>query len=251
MNGVDGVNTAIRNVAWKVQKSFRSRGILGTAARCMLELLALAGLRSLARARRTDSGYEFDERYGVDTCGIIDLGRLQVDSPNWRFGGSYQAIAPALFENIITRLNIRHDEYIFIDMGSGKGRALLLASAYPFKKIIGVEFVPKLHRVAVANIAKFRSEHRRCKDIRSVCMDATAFKIPPDPVVYYFFNPFEARVMEAVLENIERSFDNCSRSVWLVFVHTWTDELAKEWKRFGRVYSNESDGRFSIYKNRV
>ena len=242
---------AIRNVAWKVQKSFRSRGILGTVVRSMSELIGLVGLRSSARARYTDSGYEFDEMYGVDTCGIIDLGGQQVDSPNWRFGSTYQAIAPALFENIITRLDIRHDEYIFIDMGSGKGRALLLASAYPFKKIIGLEFSPKFHRVAVANIAKFRSEHRRCKDIRSVCMDATAFKIPPDPAVYYFYNPFEARVMEAVLENIERSLDNCSRSVWLVFLDTAIDELAEGSKRFGRVYSDVSERRVSIYKNRV
>lgn len=248
MNRVIRVNMAIRNVAWKVQKSFRFRGILGTAVRCMSKLVALAGLQSSVQSSHTDSGFEFDERYCVDTCGIIELGGLQVDSPNWRFGSSYQAVAPALFGNLIARLDIRHDEYIFIDMGSGKGRALLLASAYPFKEIIGVEFSPKLHRVAVGNIATFRSEDRRCKDIRSVCMDATAFKIPPDPAVYYFYNPFEERVMETVLKNIERSLDNCSRSVWLVFQHTALDQLAEESKWFSRTYSDERKLRTSIFK---
>lgn len=240
---------AVRDLAFKVQKSFRARGALGTVGRCMSELIDFFHFRRSARHLDDKAGRQFDELYGVDTCGIISLGRLQIESPNWRFGVRYQSLSPRSFNNILARLDLRHDEYIFVDMGSGKGRALLLASMYPFKQIIGVEFSPELQRVAVANIAKFRSEHQRCRDIRSVCMDATAFKIPPDPAVYYFYNPFEARVMEAVLENIERSLQRCSRMVWLVFLHTALDKLAARSERFVELYSDASNGRVSIYHN--
>jgi len=36
-------------------------------------------------------------------------------------------------------------KFTFIDLGAGKGRALLMASDYLFQKIIGVEFMPELH----------------------------------------------------------------------------------------------------------
>lgn len=31
-------------------------------------------------------------------------------------------------------------DYDFLDFGSGKGRTLLMAASFPFKKITGVEF---------------------------------------------------------------------------------------------------------------
>lgn len=235
------MNMAIRNVAWKVQKSFRSRGVLGTVKQ------ALSWLNG--RAKRTDSGSEFDEMYGVDTCGIIDLGGLQVDSPNWRYGCRYQAIAPEEFGEIIARLEIQHHDYIFVDIGSGKGRALLLASAFPFKKIIGVEFSIKLHQIASSNIAKYKLEDRSCQDIISLCMDATEFKIPSDPAVFYFYNPCEAPVLRAILKNIEHSLENCSLCVWLVFVNVITDELTDGLKKFNRVYHDMSEREVSIYKS--
>ena len=34
------------------------------------------------------------------------------------------------------------------DLGSGKGRTLLMASDYPFRRIVGVELLPALHQIA-------------------------------------------------------------------------------------------------------
>ncbi len=82
----------------------------------------------------------------------------------------YFATEPWLFEQImdalarsIQRLAISQEavaqtmlqDFTFIDLGSGKGRVLLMASEYPFQKIIGVEFMPELHRAAQKNIAGY------------------------------------------------------------------------------------------------
>ena len=53
-------------------------------------------------------------------------------------------------------------DFIFIDLGSGKGRALLMASDYPFRRIVGVELLPQLHRAAQDNLTKYRSETQQC-----------------------------------------------------------------------------------------
>ena len=55
------------------------------------------------------------------------------------------AIEPARFRKVLASLQIAFHDYTFIDFGSGKGRALLLASEFPFKRIIGLEFSPELH----------------------------------------------------------------------------------------------------------
>jgi hypothetical protein len=40
----------------------------------------------------------------------------------------------------LAALPIAYDKFAFVDCGSGKGRTLLIASEFPFKFIIGVEF---------------------------------------------------------------------------------------------------------------
>jgi tRNA G46 methylase TrmB len=44
------------------------------------------------------------------------------------------------------------------DLGSGRGRALLLASHVPFEQIIGIEVSPQLHR-SLQSMSETRSLH--------------------------------------------------------------------------------------------
>ena len=82
-------------------------------------------------------------------------------------------------------------------MGSGKGRALV-AAALPFRRIVGVEFSPELEELARANVERFMRKSAYGGSIESVCEDATAYDLPPEPLVLHFFNPFEEPVMRDV-----------------------------------------------------
>ena len=73
--------------------------------------------------------------------------------------------------------------HLFIDFGSGKGRALLLASELPFKKIVGIEFSPPLHEIARANWRNYLSATQRCKAVELLCLDVVEYAIPPEPAV--------------------------------------------------------------------
>ena len=75
----------------------------------------------------------------------------------WLFEQIMQAIALSIRQSAVSQ-GLAHDalgDFTFIDLGSGKGRVLLMASDYPFKKIIGVEFMPELHRAAQENITGY------------------------------------------------------------------------------------------------
>jgi len=43
------------------------------------------------------------------------------------------------------------DRFSFVGLGAGKGRAVAVASAFPFRAIVGIELNPKLCRVATRN----------------------------------------------------------------------------------------------------
>jgi tRNA G46 methylase TrmB len=83
------------------------------------------------------------------------------------FHSPYQPTEPALFREMMARLPIEFDRFTFVDIGSGKGRTLLMASEYPFWKIVGVELIAELHDAAEENIRDYRSPTERCMHIES------------------------------------------------------------------------------------
>ena len=160
--------------------------------------------RALSHRAGDDPGRAFDERFGVDTVGIVRLERLALRGPNRDLGQRYQASDPTEFRKTICSLEIRFEDFVFIDYGSGKGRALLLASEFPFKRIVGIEFSEILHEIARANIAAYSAPSQRCASIESLWMDAAEYDLPQDPLVLYFYNPFLEPLMQDVVDRVHK-----------------------------------------------
>ena len=110
-----------------------------------------------------------------------------------------------------------HDEYVFIDFGSGKGRALLLASMFPFREIIGVEHSAVLTEVAKKNIQIFKDDLQACRNLTAVCHDATVYAIPPVKTVLFFNNPFDGDLMRLMVASVEKSLRDFPRSIYVVY----------------------------------
>ncbi len=109
------------------------------------------------------------------------------------------------------------DQYTFIDLGSGKGRTLLLASEYGFPRIIGVELLPALHRAAEENIRAYCEANHPASQIESVLMDACDFKFPPTALLVYLFHPLPMAGLERVIRNLDESLAQAPRDVWVVY----------------------------------
>ena len=137
--------------------------------------------------------------------------------------------------------------FTFIDLGSGKGRVLLMASEYPLRKIIGVEFMPELHRTAQENIAKHASEPQQCRQVRSMSMDARDFEFPDGPLIVYLFNPFSKATFVAVLENLRQSIEQAPRPVYVAYRFTEHEKILAE---AGWLEKTAGTEQWALYRNR-
>jgi hypothetical protein len=169
----------------------------------------------------------FDWQHGVRTCGNVNLTDLTLVGNNAGHGRYYPSHPKFLFE-VLRSLNIDHSSYTFVDIGSGKGRVLLVASEFPFAEIIGVEFATELHEIASQNIRSYRSKTQKCKNIRALNLDAVEFEFPLTPLVLYMFNPFRPPVMIPVLQRLQRSLDSHPREVTLVYETPYHGSLIEQ-----------------------
>ncbi len=158
----------------------------------------------------------FDRQFHVDTSGWIE-GKDLDGGENTRHATAYDGVLPNPFRDVMGQIGIDFARYCFADFGSGKGRAVLLASEYPFAKIIGVEFSPRLHESARINCSTYRSPAQACRVIELHCADATQFVLPEVPTVIFLFNPFREEIMRPVAERVQASFRKCPRRIFVVY----------------------------------
>lgn len=181
------------------------------------------------RRRQRFGDVDYDWEFRVDTTSA---------NVGWRsrliglFNSAYQPIEPALFGEIVGALAIDFSQSTFIDIGSGKGRALLLAAEYSFKKILGIELLPELHAIAQRNIAKFLSERRGSAAIESICGDATEFALPPGPLVILLNNPLPEHGLRAFIANVEASMRAVARPVFLIYANPVLESVLVDSARF-------------------
>jgi SAM-dependent methyltransferase len=158
--------------------------------------------RLLRGMRGESERHSFDVAYGTDTSAIREVGSLDIASPNARHAVRYQPSPDILVREAISRLDIDRTAFTFIDFGSGKGRVLIIAAEYPFKRIIGVEFSSELNEIAKSNIARLPPDLNRAGRISTVCCDAAEFELPPGSLVCYFYNPFGTAVLEPIANRL-------------------------------------------------
>jgi len=159
----------------------------------------------------------WDLVHNVDTCGSIPLTSYDFDSQNKTPGLEYQSHHPRIIRNALIATEIDFRKYTFVDYGCGKGRVLLVASQFPFRRIVGLEFVPQLAEIARRNVGRYRGLRRRCQDIQVITGDAAEFELPPEPALLYFFSPFSTPVMNNVFNKIESSLEKHPRELMVLF----------------------------------
>ena len=212
-----------------MRTSLAIRGILGTLKLCGAK--AISPFRGLspsyraARNRARERDQEFDRKYRVETSCILHPAESAVRGNNWIYGVKYQPADPILFCRIIRELSLPHGKFVFIDYGSGKGRALLLAAGFPFKRVVGIEYCEDLNRIAQQNLLRYPDVSKLCKDIDLVCMDATEYRLPNEPLVLFFNNPFGRPVMEKIVKNAVDSFEVNPRRMIIVYLGPEYEDL--------------------------
>jgi len=189
-------------------------GFWPTLRRLLSELRDFILESTPAHRRRCygDADYDWDFRVNT-TSGTVGFRDRMIGV----FHSAYQPTDPGAFHEMLNAIPADPSQFAFVDLGSGKGRTLLMASDYSFQRILGVELLPALHQVAEENIRQYRSETQCCFSIKSVLADAREFVFPPERLVLYLFNPFPESVLRDVIANLERSLRENPRPAFVLY----------------------------------
>ena len=175
------------------------------------------------RQRRQDRvNRAFDASYGTDTAGETQLTAVGVSAGDAERGNTvyrplWEKNFHATMRRFETELGDQLKDFTFVDVGSGKGKLLLLASLYPVRQIRGVEYAPGLHETAERNVARFNAPAQLCRDVRPLLGNALTFDLPNGPVIAMIFNSFDTAMTAEVVRNLVKQRPEGSHACFVVY----------------------------------
>lgn len=186
---------------------------------------AFYNVRLLATGRAGDHRYvydsAFDSEHGVDTLGVVEPDEMAVPEPLLRGVERYEAAEPEFFEFLLQRAGpLAPRDHIFIDIGSGKGRVLLMAAMAGFRRVVGVELDTRLHEISCSNIT-IMSRRFPFAEVLSVNQDAITYEFPHCPTMCFINNPFDLGQIERLLDKLEDSLAAHPRDMLLIYIHAY------------------------------
>jgi SAM-dependent methyltransferase len=198
----------------------------------------------MPRTRPQPAIHPFDTLHGTDTSGLIS-GKIiaQGTSAKVEELTAYYGVAPSILHGLLDTWLHRTSPQpiqntVFLDIGAGKGRALLLASQYPFLRIEGVELNPTLARIAQANISLW-SNDPQANPLAPITLhhaDATTHPLPPQPTLAFLFHPFELPILRRFLRHVERSISLNPRPFDLLYANAEHGSLLDRHPAFTRLW---------------
>ncbi len=189
----------------------------------------------------------YERLLNVDTSTSVTLSDLGIAGDGRR---DYNPMGYKALYRAMRRVPLKKKECAFLDYGAGKGRALVVAATFPFRRVVGVEISDRLVECASQNLRRMR--WRRAHSVEVCLADAVDYPVPHDVNVLYFFNPFRGRVLRAVVENIYQSWSQRPRTMYVAYFNNDDFEVAvgdKPWIRNihrATVYPNYSFGMYEI-----
>ncbi len=234
---------------WWKENSARD-GLFATSKQFISVLWEFVRESTPARRRQRYGDVEYDWDFRVDTTGATVGWR---DRLLGHFHSPYQPTEPALFREMLEGLiqanpKIDFREFTFIDIGSGKGRALLMAADYPFRRVLGIELLPELHRVAQENIKKYKSDSQQCFAIECLLADAGEIAFPSEPIVLYLFNPLPESGLARMISNMEHSLREHPRPVFVLYHNPLLERVLARSPAFNRIAGTHQ---YSIFSRNV
>lgn len=176
-----------------------------TRARWLFEpVLQRFLLRLEARLER-----KHEASLGITTYGSIGKGpenSLGQDS------AKYSPLNYFLLRAILDHLNLASDD-VFVDLGCGKGRAVMVAAQRGCRKAIGVELSDELVEAARAN-----TDALGLSDKAEIVKADAALWDPSEGTVFFLFNPFGAATLQRFLANLRASVQTNPRRIRIAYI---------------------------------
>lgn|GEM_PF-4707928 len=135
-------------------------------------------------------GYSYDYLSGrLDTTSPQTIETLAADGRPKGDRSAAFPCHPLVLRKALKSLDITPED-VFIDIGCGKGRALVEAARFPFKRLVGIDLIASHITIARSNLEK--AGHRGSELIQG---DALQISYPQDATICFLFKPFPEEVI--------------------------------------------------------
>jgi SAM-dependent methyltransferase len=178
---------------------------------------------------------------GIDlaSCSLNTLGLSEQTSV-----GYFDSGGPDL-EVVLRSLSINNGDAI-LDIGCGKGGAMITLSKYPFRCVDGVDMSERL-----ISAAKINLEKARCRKTQLFCAEASTFNNYDKYNFIYMFNPFPCNIMQSVILNINKSISNNPRIITIIYKNPVCHDIIIRKSNFKVILElkHSLDHPFWVYRN--
>lgn len=169
------------------------------------------------------------------TRGTTSLNGLTIQSRNKLSGSFYDPTPRLVIRWILDALPIHKPAWNFVDIGTGRGRVILEAAQHPFRRVIGVEFAEELFDAAEENVASIPLGHIYAGRVGVAHADATEWTPPNGPVIFFLYNPFDARVLKRFLDNVLNDSVRAGRPMVFLYLNPERESIFEQDQRLNKV----------------
>ena len=157
----------------------------------------------------------FDDSGGFDTRTCDDLHTRKRRIPALQHATIYAPTRALPLSGLLRALKVPRDA-VFVDLGCGKGRALIVAAQYGVRRLKGIELVPEFVRSCEMNLQKVLS---RGADLewQILNLDIRDYAVSPEDDVFYLYDPCAWPVVLACLTNILASWREHPRRLQVIY----------------------------------
>jgi SAM-dependent methyltransferase len=184
----------------------------------------------------------FDLKFGTATRGKASAAKLGLQSDDYGPSTGYQAVNEKHLRTVLEAIPFPPHS-TFVDIGCGKGKALLIAADHEFvSRVVGVELATSLCCDARENVERLRRRGALKKTIDVLEEDAASYRFIRGENIFFVNNPFDWTLMSRLVDNICEAARISGRDVYFLYANPASAEklhqdprvrLEREFKFFG------------------
>ncbi len=176
---------------------------------------------------------KFHNRYWEKRLKVNTYGNRDVDIDD---GLRYEPAPYLIIQEVLNRLNLGAND-VFVDLGCGKGRALLMAMRRPIKKVVGVEYDKQCLDIARSNLANAQGP-----ELALIHGLAQEFDFS-EASCLFLYNPFGEQTLREVMQSLTTSLKEKPRRFQIVYLNPQHNNAIEE----TRLFNNTENWPTSIF----
>ena len=179
--------------------------------------------------------HPIDRQYGIDTSGFVPARLIITDKAQQSQISPYTGSQPDVIRAAISALG-EVDEYSFIDIGCGKGRAMVVASRSRSPRY-GCRTLSKTGQDRSAEYGDYQAALSARPTFTVIGGNALTVPLPEGKLVIFLYHPFGADLVSELVKKLEIGLTPRSEPLFFVYYNPVHGEIVDASSKFTRWYA--------------